>query len=217
MHHNITYLLDQLTQVAKPYPTIVFFGGPGSGKNTQGILLAEYIQGFHFSLGDVIRRLPTESELAHIYTTHATIGRPVPDEFATHICERALYSYVTTGQFRPPHQKLILDGYPKSFSQANHAEKFLNLLCVVHLRCSDELALERIKRRNYIDGRIEDQTEDVIINRIRYYHEEVEPVLRIFRHDSILSINAEENVQEVLQQILNGFESFEPLNKGQYK
>lgn len=60
---------------------IILLGAPGSGKGTQGPILAKHFGGTHLSTGELLRReIVGETELGQQVRSYVEAGELVPDE-----------------------------------------------------------------------------------------------------------------------------------------
>lgn len=114
---------------------ICILGAPGSGKGTQGKLLASHLQGVHVSVGDLIR----ESEDA---------GRRVPKDRKTRLVDTAAtldLILAAVGDFSGP---IVLDGFPRHASQVE-ALQSLPWTCraAIDLTVTFPVAFARMKGR----------------------------------------------------------------------
>ena len=96
---------------------ILLIGPPGSGKGTQGKILAEKLMLPHISTGDIFRKIATnntdESRLLYEYMDS---GKLVPSELVNKIVKTAILS--------DDYKKgCILDGYPRNLEQAEYLNK----------------------------------------------------------------------------------------------
>jgi adenylate kinase len=136
---------------------------PGGGKGTQGVRLARELGVPHISSGDVLRaEVANDTELGREVKAHMAAGRLAPDELVT----RAI---------RPVIESLdgyVLDGYPRTLAQADG----LDFDAVVYLNVHDE----EVHRRLLARGR-EDDTPDVIKERLREYAADTEPLIDHYR------------------------------------
>lgn len=95
----------------------------------------------------------------------------------------------------------ILDGYPRSVEQAEAlsemlAKRDLKLDAVVEFRVSEDELLSRLKSR----GRADD-TEDVILNRMKVYRDETAPLLDYYS-DELKTVDAVGSLDEVFARAL---------------
>lgn len=92
--------------------SLILFGPPGCGKGTQAKRLAEKLQWSHLSTGDLFRKnIRNKTELGSKVESILSSGGLVPDELTNAIVERELFE---------EKEGYILDGYPRTLSQANH-------------------------------------------------------------------------------------------------
>ena len=98
---------------------IVLLGPPGSGKGTQGKILAEKFGVAHLSTGDLFRKILENSQ--HPFYTDVLVvkeGKLVSDEVVNMVVEDGLKS---------PEYKagVLLDGFPRTVAQAKALEQIL--------------------------------------------------------------------------------------------
>jgi len=145
---------------------------PGGGKGTQGVRLAAELGVPHISSGDVLREeVAKDSELGREVKAHMAAGRLAPDELVT----RAVLPVIEQLD------GYILDGYPRTLAQADN----LAFDAVVYLRVGDEEVMKRLLAR----GR-EDDKADVIVERLREYDEDTEPLIDHYR-DVLVEVDGE--------------------------
>jgi adenylate kinase len=95
----------------------------------------------------------------------------------------------------------ILDGYPRSVEQAEAlrdmlAKRDLKLDAVVEFRVSEDELLDRLKSR----GRADD-TEEVILNRMKVYRDETAPLLDYYQSE-LKTVDAVGSLDEVFARAL---------------
>jgi adenylate kinase len=151
---------------------------PGGGKGTQGVRLARELGVPHISSGDVLRdEVAKDSALGREVKVHMDAGRLAPDELVT----RAI---------RPVISELdgyILDGYPRTLSQAANLE----FDAVVYLNVSDEEVSKRLLAR----GRADDKP-DVIQERLRQYDADTEPLIDRYR-EVLVEVDGERDADAI--------------------
>ena len=67
------------------YRSILIFGGPGSGKGTQGVVLGRMPNLVHLAMGDIFRGLDKESDIGKEFLSYSTKGMLVPDELTVRV------------------------------------------------------------------------------------------------------------------------------------
>jgi len=106
----------------------------------------------------------------------------------------------------------VLDGTPRKMGDIPLLEDYFSnknqkFDLVLHLDTSDETSLSRIQRRIFKTqeegGKVrEDEDFDEVQERLRQYHETVEPVLKYFEEKGILRrINNEQPIEQVFEEI----------------
>lgn len=96
----------------------------------------------------------------------------------------------------------ILDGYPRSVEQAKALDEMLKrhdtkLDAVLEFKVSEDELFKRLKAR----GR-DDDTEDVIRNRMQVYRDETYPLLEYYSHNNLQQVDAIGALDEVFARAL---------------
>ena len=186
------------------YKTVLLFGAPGAGKGTQGTILGHIPGFYHFSCGDVFRRIDIHSELGRIFYEHSSRGELVPDDVTVRMWARTIHAHTVLSDFKPHADLLILDGIPRTLEQARMIDDYVDVLSVIHLVCSDQKAMfQRLRRRALKENRFDDADEKVIRKRWSVYEAETAPVLGFYPREKILEINSMGSPAEVLDRILS--------------
>lgn len=176
---------------------LVLFGAPGVGKGTQAQLLTERYGIPTLSTGEAFRQAIREgSALGQRVRSYVENGLLVPDELVTALVEQLLAS-------PPYHNGCILDGFPRTVSQAQALDELLKhsgrrVDAVINLIVAEE----EIVRRLLLRGRPDD-TETVIRQRLRVYTEQTQPVLDYYaRQGKLVSIDGNADIETVHRRIL---------------
>ncbi len=184
---------------------IMIFGAPGAGKGTVGQILCKVGNHFHLSSGDIFRNLDPESESGKLFKSYSTKGQLVPDELTLEICTSYIKTLIDTKQYFPTKQMLLLDGLPRTVSQAEILNKSINVKHIIVLDIKDEQELiDRLSKRAKIEGRPDDANVDIIQKRIEEYHAKTAAVLDFYPKEIVHHYNASQTPIEVLRDVLVG-------------
>jgi adenylate kinase len=201
--------------VSGPYQSILLFGPPGSGKGTQGEILAKIPGFFHSSTGAIFRSLDMTSDIGKVFYQYSSRGELVPDDVTIRIWSQNVYANVILGLFKPNQDILVLDGLPRNPNQAKLLYKYINVLRIINLVCKDREALfERMKKRALKQNRVDDAQDHVIRRRFEVYEQETRPVLEFYDPDLIVEVDAMGSPAEVLTHIL---EAVVPIQSEHFK
>lgn len=189
--------------MAEKLKSILLFGQPGVGKGTQGAILGR-VPGFcHLATGDMFRGLDRDSELGREFLKYSTQGLLVPDELTCRLWRQYVQGLIDTNKYLPGTDVLLLDGIPRSPTQAATLDEHIEVLAVIHLICDDtEELIQRMKRRAEIQNRPDDADEDVIRRRFEVYLAETAAVLEHYDASIIHGVNASGTPGEILLNIL---------------
>jgi len=125
---------------------VILFGPPGSGKGTQGKMIAEEIGIPHIATGDIMRQAISDgTELGLKVKEFVGKGLLVPDEIVIQIIEERLKKDDTKNGF-------ILDGFPRTIAQAVALDELFQKINIQHykviwLDVPDEEIVKRISGR----------------------------------------------------------------------
>ena len=197
------------------YNRIVLMGPPGSGKGTQGAILAERMGVKEISAGELLRaEVKTGSDLGKEIAEYIDNGRLVPTDLIVRLMCQAF--------LKPENDKgFISDGFPRSveqaeiFSACELKPEFLNknIDLVLLIDVPDEYILERILGRSQcvkcgtfyhekfkptkiagvcdVCGSKEfakraDDTEETVVSRLRVYREATAPLIPYYENQGLL-------------------------------
>lgn len=174
---------------------VVLLGPPGAGKGTQAQKLAEKLGIPQISTGELFRRnIESGTKLGLEAKRYLDAGDLVPSDLTNALVDDRLDKPDAADGF-------ILDGYPRSLEQAKALHDMLErhrtkVDAVLEFRVSQEELLERLKGR----GRADD-TDDVILNRMKVYREETAPLLDYYRGE-LKTVDAIGTLDEVFARAL---------------
>lgn len=166
---------------------ILLMGIAGSGKGTQGKMLADK-HGYHLiSMGEVLRMYVTGKQRERMLA-----GDLLGDQEIIEIVDKVLSSL-------PDDEEVLLDGFPRTIPQAEwllsqvRTGRF-DLKDVFHLVASREAVKERLMRRARIDD-----VEAAIEKRFDEYQRSTEPLIRWLSDHGVkvVDIDAERSQEAV--------------------
>ena len=182
---------------------LVILGRQGSGKGTQCFRLSESYGTIHISTGDILRAaVETQTELGKKAKIIMDAGDLVPDEIINAIvAERIEMEDVITSGF-------ILDGYPRTSSQAQALEEeLLSSGLSLDLAINLEVPVGEVTQRMLERSRADD-TEEAIKRRLEIYENETAPLLEWFEERNNLivvdGLGTEDAVFSRLQDVIDG-------------
>lgn len=171
---------------------ILLMGLPGSGKGTQGKMLADEHDMHLFSTGELLRMYVTGERRKRMLA-----GEILDDQEVIAMLDKALRSVDDDSD-------CILDGFPRTVPQAQWLMEQVtsgrfDLSHVVYLKVDHDTLVARLKAR----GRLDDK-ESVIEARFREYERLTKPVIDWFKEQgvSILEIDGEGSTSAVNRDIV---------------
>ena len=175
---------------------LVLLGAPGSGKGTQGRVLAERFGVPLLSTGEMLRaQVEAGTELGRQVAPYLDRGALVPDGLMLSIVADALAKADAAGGY-------MLDGFPRTVPQAERLDAPATRPdAVVHLALDGDVALRRLARRD--EGRSDDASRAVIAHRLRVFHEQTAPLLDHYDKQGLLvTVDASQEPGAVTEAVL---------------
>lgn len=201
---------------------IVLLGAPGAGKGTQCKQIVDKYGLLHLSSGDILRQeRAAGSELGKKAQSYMDSGGLVPDEIIVEMMASAISNapeagFVLDGFPRTVNQAGELD--------ASLAEAGSSIDVILNLEVDDSVIVKRITGRRscpkcgavyHIEnmkpktaGKCDadgteliqrlDDTEDVVANRLKNYHEQTRPVVDYYKaNNTVYKLDANKDADEV--------------------
>lgn len=178
---------------------ILLMGIAGSGKGTQGKMLADS-RGLHLvSMGEVLRMYVTGEQRERMLA-----GELLPDDEIIKIVDQVLSSISNHGE-------VLMDGFPRTIPQAEwllrqaKAGRF-KLGAALYLVASRQVVKQRLLARARIDD-----IDSAIEERFDEYERSTKPLIKwlVDNGVNIVSINAERSVEAVNEDIVKYLDSLE--------
>ncbi len=165
---------------------IVIFGAPGSGKGTQGEMIAKKYELEHVSTGELLRNeIKAETELGKTANQYISKGQLVPDGLMIDILDELIKSKKDIKGF-------IFDGFPRTAAQGvaldeKLEENGVNISTVLCLDVEEEELIGRLLKRGELEGRADDNRE-TIESRLKVYQQQTEPLKEFYNKQGKLSV-----------------------------
>ena len=206
---------------------IVLLGPPGAGKGTVAADLKKELGLPHISTGDLFRyHMKEQTSLGIKVKAIIDSGELVPDEVTTEMVKYRLSESDTVNG-------VILDGYPRTLSQAEDLKSFSEIDIVLNFTISESEIVRRLSGRRLCrkcgkgyhiefippktkgvcdacNGELytrDDDKKDAILNRLKVYRNLTEPLIEFYNNLGCLAeIDAQQSPDKVLS------DSLEQLN-----
>ncbi len=207
---------------------ILFLGPPGSGKGTISSSISEKLSYVTISTGDLFRKTKNKVDPLSIEIQKLmNLGMLISDEITNKLAENAIKELINNNE------GLILDGYPRTINQAKYLKNIINVDLVVSFIIDNSVLLKRIVgrqnclkcKKSYnkffmptiienvcdsckspLSSRLDD-SEEVLVARISEYNKNTAPLLEYYQN-VIFKINAEDNVDSIVEKILEKIYEF---------
>ncbi|XP_059545134.1 adenylate kinase isoenzyme 5 isoform X1 [Myotis daubentonii] len=183
----------------RPRPKIILvIGGPGSGKGTQSLKIAERYGFQYISVGELLRKKIHSASSNRKWSLIAkiiTTGELAPQETTiTEIKQRLMQI--------PDEEGIVIDGFPRDVAQAL---SFEDQICtpdlVVFLACTNQRLKERLLKRAEQQGRPDDNLK-ATQRRLMNFKQNAAPLVKYFQEKGlIMTFDADRNEDEVFYDI----------------
>lgn len=198
---NLCYTIDKT--FTHDYFNVVLLGKPGSGKGTQGDILAQKNKLIYISTGKLLRReIAADTDIGKIAKPYMEKGEIAPDELAIKLIEREI-------QKNPSAEGFVFKGFPRTIVQAYILDGLLRRLdtsisCMINIKLSTLDAMKRLNERSKTNkSRPYDHTMEMILNRLDEYEKKTKPVIEYYKRQNIYfevdGGGTKENVYERLE------------------
>ena len=204
---------------------IVFLGAPGSGKGTQAKRLstASAVNYVHLSTGDMLRdAIRREEPLGRTANAYMSQGELVPDDVMIDLIKSVLSRVENTA----PSATILMDGFPRTIPQATALDlgEKTRVAMAVFFSVPESVLISRLTGRRICKacgasfhveflppkhssvcdkcgGKLfqrEDDSRDVVINRLRVFGSQNESLLDHYRESNrLVTIDADRPVEQI--------------------
>lgn len=200
----------------------VIMGVQGCGKGTQAAMLVDAFDLVHISVGDIFRwHIKSHTKLGAQVKRIVASGKLVGDDVVERIVHHRLDEHDWNYGF-------ILDGFPRSESQALFFLETYDIDAVIHIEVPDQVVRQRVLSRRLCNGcgldynlishrpAVEDvcdvcggalesrpdDTEEALAGRLKDYHTKTKPVLGLFqRKELVLDIDGTAPADKIQREI----------------
>ncbi|XP_033839042.1 adenylate kinase isoenzyme 5 [Periophthalmus magnuspinnatus] len=181
---------------SRPRPKVILvIGGPGSGKGTQSLKIAERYGFQYVSVGELLRKKmihnATSNRKWSLIAKIITNGELAPQETTiTEIKQKIMKIPEASG--------IVIDGFPRDVGQAL---SFEDQICtpdlVVFLACTNHHLKERLQKRAEQQGRPDDNPK-AIDRRLTNFKQNTIPLVKYFQERGlIVTLDADRDEEEV--------------------
>src|SRR3989338_5071011 len=186
---------------------IILLGPPGVGKGTAANKLSENLKMPHIATGDMLREnAAKKTKLGMKAKSYMDSGALVPDDLVIEMVKERL-------QRKDCKNGFILDGFPRTISQADEISKAVKIDKVVNIQASNSIIVGRIGKRrvcsqcNFVyhldfikpnregfcdkcSGTLyqrEDDKPETVKRRLKVYEEQTEPLIKYYENKELLA------------------------------
>ncbi|KAJ8270156.1 hypothetical protein GJAV_G00110970 [Gymnothorax javanicus] len=191
---------------SRPRPKVILIiGGPGSGKGTQSLKLAERYGFEYVSVGELLRKKmihnATSNRKWSLIAKIITNGELAPQWLSRHQ-ETTITEIKQKIMKIPDATGIVIDGFPRDVGQALCFE---DQICtpdlVVFLACTNHRLKERLEKRAEQQGRPDDNPK-ATERRLTNFTQNAVPLVKYFQEKGlIVTLDADRNEEEVFYDI----------------
>jgi len=200
---------------------LVLFGPPGAGKGTQAKMMVGHYKIPQISTGDLFREnLGKKTPLGIKAKSYMDKGELVPDEVTTAMLKERIAQPDCGKGF-------ILDGFPRTISQAEALDGLTKIDKVINVTTRDETIIKRLssrwmcrkcgaifgidippKKKGVCDrcaGELyqrDDDKVEAVKNRLKVYYENTHPLIEYYEKRGLMfTVDGEQPVEKVFERV----------------
>jgi len=163
---------------------LMILGAPGSGKGTQGTLIAEHVGIAEVSTGALLRAAVKQgAPLGREAKRFMDQGLLVPDQVILSLIREILDS-------KEAARGVLMDGFPRTVPQATAVDQILKdrkaqVDMVLLLEVAEDELVKRLLARAAKEGRSDDNLES-IKQRLKVYHDQTAPLVAYYEKQGVV-------------------------------
>ena len=188
---------------------IVLFGPPGAGKGTQSEMLIKKYNLKHLSTGDILRaEIANQTKLGLEAKKSMDKGLLVSDKVVIGMIGSQLKKHRESNGF-------IFDGFPRTTEQALALDDLLSnmqikIKAMIALEVDDNELIRRLLERGKNSGRSDDQSEEIISNRIREYNLKTAPLKSFYnKQNKLFEVDGLGSIDDIRKKINSVIDNLE--------
>ena len=206
------------------YMKLIILGPPGAGKGTQAQMLENKLGIPQISTGDLLRKAVSDkTQLGKTAKVYMDSGKLVPDKLIIELIRKRIKELDCKNGY-------ILDGFPRTLSQAITLEKLDNIDVVLNIVIEQEEIINRLTSRrtcsecraiynlegkppkvkgicDVCGGKLyqrDDDNEKTVRKRLQTYKKQTEPLIKFYKEKGLLkNIQSGKNIDETFGRICN--------------
>jgi adenylate kinase len=189
---------------------VILLGPPGAGKGTQATRLMDKHGFVQLSTGDMLRdAIAKGTELGKKAKSIMDAGKLVEDSIILDMIRERLVD----GNHK---NGVILDGFPRTLTQAEELDAMLTEMelgidHVIEMQVDEQMLADRIVKRAAESEQVrDDDTVEVLQQRLKVYHDSTAPIIPYYRVKGALSVvdgmQTIESVASAIDDIIGGQE-----------
>lgn len=192
---------------------IIIFGAPGAGKGTQSERIIESYGLRHLSTGSMLREaIEAQTPMGIEAKRYIDQGHLVPDALVIDLIARELETH-------PDVPGYIFDGFPRNVAQAQALDVMLQnhgypVSMLLALEVEEDELVARLLNRGLTSNRSDDQSEDIIRNRIEVYEQTTLPVMDYYRQQGKYhGVAGMGSIDEIANRVAQNIDEYINANK----
>ncbi|MDD3178526.1 MAG: nucleoside monophosphate kinase [Candidatus ainarchaeum sp.] len=170
----------------------IILGPQGSGKSTQGENIKNKFNLGYIIMSDLlIKKSKQNKNIKKIMTN----GELVPPEISSDLMFKEIKKI--------KNKNILIDGFPREIAQANMLDYFLylnkdiKLKNIIYIKLNKKECIKRLLLRKRYDD-----TKKSIENRLNFYYEKTDPVIKEYKNrNKLIIINGNKEIKEVFKEI----------------